>query len=74
MTGAEGEDERLAAVPRRVELLAAGHADAHVVHDGAVTGGRLCARADDEVLDEEVIGRGTEVWFDEWLLGHGTKA
>jgi hypothetical protein len=73
VTGTERKDERLAAVPRRVELFAARHTDAHVVDDGTLAGGGFGARADDEVLDEELIRRGSEVGLDEGLFGHGTK-
>src|SRR5581483_10401874 len=53
LPGAEPEPERLAAVPRRVELLARppGHAD--VVHLDVAAGRRLVAVADLEVFDGE---------------------
>jgi hypothetical protein len=63
VTGTERELERLAAVPRGVELLTAGDADTDVVNDGATTGRGLVAGPDDEILDEEVIGSRTEVWI-----------
>jgi hypothetical protein len=74
VTGTERELERLAAVPRGVELLAAGDADADVVNDGATTGSGLVAGPDDEILNEEVIGSRTEVWIYEWLLGHAKRS
>jgi hypothetical protein len=68
VSGTERKDEWLAAVPRRVELFAARHTDAYVVDDGTLARGGFGSRADDEVLDEEVIRRGTEVGFDERLF------
>ena len=58
-------DEGLVAIPRRVELFAAADTDADVVHDGVRPAVASSPVTDDEVLDEEVIGRGTEVRFDE---------
>src|SRR5947209_2573258 len=51
---AELELERLAAVPRRVELLAVGERDADVVHGDLRALRRLGALADDEVVDAEL--------------------
>ncbi|GMA89359.1 hypothetical protein GCM10025868_46090 [Angustibacter aerolatus] len=51
------EVERLAAVPRAVELLAAGPRDADVVRADGAAGGRLLAVADDLVVEHELGGR-----------------
>ena len=56
LAGAEAEAERVAAIPRGIELLAArpGHADVVDLH--VVAGRCLGAVADDDVVDDE-IGR-----------------
>src|SRR6476469_1570758 len=54
VAGTEGEREALAAVPGRVEFLAAGVRDADVMHDGRAAMGRLGTAADGEVGDLEV--------------------
>ena len=51
---AELEGERLAAIPRRVELLARPEGDADVVDADPRALDRLVALADDDVLDDQV--------------------
>jgi hypothetical protein len=54
LTLAELELERLAAVPRCVELLARAEGDADVVHRDLLAARRLGSVADDEVFDAEL--------------------
>jgi hypothetical protein len=63
VTGTEGKGKRFVTVPRRVELFAARDADADVMNDRVTTGGRLVARADDDLFNQEVIGGWPEVRF-----------
>ena len=53
---AELEPERLAAVPRGVELLARAERDTDVVHGHLLACRRLVAVADDQVVDPELEG------------------
>src|SRR5690242_20891729 len=64
--------DRLAAIPRAVELFSGVVLDADVVHlDGAAWHG-LRAVADNDVLDDEVRGRRPVGKLDLWLGGHRT--
>src|ERR1700690_1435303 len=74
LTGTECEDEWLVAVPRGVELLTARHADAHVMDDGVSPRSGLFARADDDLFNDEIVGRGSEVGIDQRLFGPGRNA
>jgi hypothetical protein len=51
MTRPKGEGERLTAIPRCVELLAARDAHADVVHDRSLTGPGFFASAHDNVFN-----------------------
>src|SRR5690606_35824985 len=63
LTGAEAEVEGLAAVPGRIELLAAGERNPDVVHADGVARSGCIAVADRDVLAQQVRGRLTR-----WLL------
>ena len=73
LSSAELEDERLIAIPRRVKLFATGGANADVVHDGLLTSGGFGPITDDDVFDEEFIGRRSEMGFNEWFFCHERK-
>jgi hypothetical protein len=68
VAGPEFEVERLVAVPGGIKLLTTGRADTDVVHDGMLTIRRLGALAHDDLFDQQIVGRRTEVGLNCWLV------
>ena len=69
----QGERDGLAAVPRRVELLAAVVLDSDVVHRDSCARWSLCTVADGDLVDDE-LGRGRPTRkVDLRLLRHGSS-
>jgi hypothetical protein len=71
---AQRERDRFPAVPGRVELVAGGEVDAHVVHQDLGAGGGLDAVPHGDVRDLQVGGWLAAREVDLGLVGHGLSS